>query len=78
MSTVSWIFWYVADVLFWTWIIFWGGAKLLEGTWVSGCLLSIFPIDWDADGIKAFAWLSLFVSSVYFILGLIKPELRGH
>ena len=75
-SYIWWIVFYILDLLFWCWIIFWGGASWLEGTFKSGFLLSTFAPRWSTDGIRLFAWLSLIVSTLWFIAGLFSPDFR--
>jgi hypothetical protein len=75
-TTELWILGYSANVLFWAWVIWWGGAEWLEGTFTSGFLISWLAPRWSADGIKLFGWLSLLVTSVGFVVGLFVPELR--
>ena len=76
VSLLTWIGLYGAITLFWIWIIFWNGAERLEGTLASGFLVDWFAPRWSADGIRLFAWLSLILSSIVFVLGLFVPELR--
>jgi hypothetical protein len=77
MSELSWIGIYCVNLIFWIWLIRWGGAERLEGTFASGLLLSTFAPRWSADGIKLFAWVSLIVSTVTFIIGLFRPDFRS-
>ena len=76
MDIGIWILIYVAELLFWLWIIRWGGADRLEGTFTSGLIISIFAPNWSAEGIKLFAWLTMIAGTVWFLLGLFYPELR--
>ncbi len=76
MSLTNWILFYIAELLFWLWVIRWGGAKWLEGTFTSGLLISVLAPNWSADGIKLFAWLTLIVGTIWFIIGLIVPQAR--
>jgi hypothetical protein len=65
-----WSLLYVASVLFWVWVIWWGGAEWLEGTFVSGLLIHVFAPDWSVHGIKLFAWASLIGSLVALFVNL--------
>jgi hypothetical protein len=77
MSELTWTGTYFLNLLFWLWLIRWGGAERLEGTFTSGLLLSTFAPRWSADGIRLFAWFSLIGSSVAFIIGLFRPDFRS-
>ncbi len=76
MELIAWIFAYSLNLLICLWIVRWGGAEWLEGTFLSGFLLNIFAPRWNADGIKLYIWLTLLISSVWFVLGLFWPEIR--
>lgn len=76
MSLISWALIYFIELLFWLWILRWGGAQWLEGTFTSGLLVSIFAPRWSAEGIKLFALLTLIVSTIWFIIGLFLPDVR--
>ncbi len=71
-----WLAFFIIDVLFWLWIIRWGGAKWLEGTLTSGFLINYFAPTWSAEGIKIFAWISLIASVIWFLIGIFEPSLR--
>jgi hypothetical protein len=76
MTTTAWIVSFTLNTLFWLWIARWGGAERLEGTFSSGCLVSIFAPGWSADGLRLFAYVMLAASAVLFITGLFQPEMR--
>lgn len=76
MSLTSWILIYGVELLFWLWILRWGGAEWLEGTFTSGLLISIFAPRWSADGIKLFALLTLIAGTIWFVIGIIVPDVR--
>jgi hypothetical protein len=73
---VIWTAFFFFEVLFWLWIIRWGGAEWLEGTLTSGFIISYFAPTWRAEGIKLFGWLSLIFSTIWFVIGLFEPSLR--
>jgi hypothetical protein len=73
---IAWIIFFICNVLFWFWIIRWGGAEWLEGTLTSGFLISIFAPKWSTNGIKLFAWLSLICSAIWFVAGIFVPSIR--
>jgi hypothetical protein len=76
MTTTSWIVSFTLNTLFWLWIARWGGAERLEGTFASGCLVSILAPRWSADGLKLFAYVMLVAGTVLFIAGLFQSEMR--
>lgn len=76
MTTTAWIVSFILNTLFWLWIARWGGAERLEGTFTSGCLVSIFAPGWSADGLRLFAYIMLMGGTVLFITGLFQPEMR--
>jgi hypothetical protein len=51
-------------------------AKSLEGSFLSGLMVGPLAPMWSAEGIKLFAWLSMFGSTLWFVAGLMSPELR--
>ncbi len=77
MDTNGWIFVYVLQTTFLLWIIFLGGAARLEGTFASGFLIHYFAPNWSEAGIRAFAWIWLIGSTVFFVLGFFDPSFRG-
>jgi hypothetical protein len=68
---------YLVHLLFWLWIIRWGGAEWLEGTFLSGLLIDVFAPRWSAEGIKLFGWGWLIVTTVLFVAGLFIPDFRA-
>jgi len=76
VSTETWVLCYAGNFLFWIWVIWWGGAEWLEGTLTSAFLISWLAPNWSADGIKLFAWLTLAVSAIAFVVGIFMPTLR--
>lgn len=76
MSIVKWIIAYASDAAFWSWVIFWGGAEILEGTFASGFLISIFAPKLDAEGLKLVGWFFLIGSTIWFLLGFVFPAMR--
>jgi hypothetical protein len=76
MSLIEWISLFAVELLFWLWIVKWGGAERLEGTFASGFLISILAPSWSAEGIKLFAWLTMIAGSIWFVIGLFYPDIR--
>jgi len=75
-STLIWILSYVVNLLFWLWVVFWGGAERLEGTFASGFIINSLAPNWTSEGIKLFGWLTLAGSTIGFVLGVCCPSLR--
>jgi len=75
-SLAEWILLYLVDLLFWLWVLRWGGAEWLEGTFVSGVLINLRAPFWGSEGIKLFGWLIVFISTIWFVMGLFMPEMR--
>jgi hypothetical protein len=76
ISIEQWVLWAGLSSVFWLWVLRWGGAERLEGTFASGFLLSWFAPKWSVEGIKLFALLSLLGTVVAFVVGLFVPEVR--
>jgi hypothetical protein len=67
---------YLIDLVFWLWVVRWGGAELLEGTFISGLLIHFFATRWSADGIKLFGYAAIFISTILFVVALFFPDFR--
>jgi hypothetical protein len=76
LSDICWVAGYGVSLLLWLWILKWGGARRLEGTFASGFLVSWFAPRWSAEGLKLFALLALLVSTIWFVVGIFVPEAR--
>ncbi len=76
MPLIRWIICYAASLLFWLWIVRWGGAERLEGTFTSGLLIHIFAPRWSAEGIKLFGWGTIIVTTIFFVLGIFFADFR--
>lgn len=72
----AWIIIYAFDVVFFLWVVRWGGAEWLEGTFTSGMLIHWFAPTWTAEGIKLFVWVSFIATSIWFVVGLFVPSAR--
>ena len=66
---------FFAYTSFVAWVLFWGGAEWLEGTFTSGFLVHELAHRWSAEGIKLYVGLS-WIGAV--VLGLIKWFSYGH
>ena len=76
MSLTLWTVLHAAQALLWLWILRWGGAAYLEGTLLSGFLVSTFAPRWSADGLRMAALILLMFCAVSFVVGLFVPSLR--
>jgi hypothetical protein len=80
MSLTNWIIVYIADIVFWLWIFFLGGAELIGDTAFSGIFTFIFTLKWrelSDEGIKLFGWIILFLHTIFFIIGITTPQFRA-
>ncbi len=76
MSLTWWTITYLADLLFWLWVVRWGGAERLEGTLSSGFFVSVFAPRWSAEGIKLFGYGTIIITTILFILGIFFADFR--
>lgn len=77
LSISGLVFTYLINLLFWLWVVRWGGAEWLEGSFTSGFLIHVFAPRWSADGIKLFGYGTIIVSTVMFIVAIFNPEFRS-
>lgn len=73
-----WMIEYALNLLFWLWIIKWGGAEWLADTFIAGFIVNLFTVHWSPDVIKFYGWLILIGTTVWFIIGMAIPDLRFH
>ncbi len=78
MSLTELIIFYSIELLFWLWIIRWGGAEWLEGSFIAGLFVNVFASRWSADGIRLFAYGSMIITTILFIIALFSPDFRGY
>lgn len=76
MSLTELIGTYLINLVFWLWVVRWGGAEWLEGTFASGFLINIFAPRWSADGIKVFGYGSILISTILFVVAIFSPDFR--
>jgi hypothetical protein len=76
VSILTWTILFIATSLWWKWIISWGGAQWLEG-WKSFFLIEWFALDWSAEQIRFYAVIVWVLSTIWFLVGLFIPEVRG-
>ncbi|MEN2508423.1 hypothetical protein V8Z77_16055 [Stutzerimonas stutzeri] len=75
MSTLEFVALYLLNSVFWKWIISWGGAQWIEG-WKSMVVLDWFAWPWNAEQIRLYALVMWSFSTLFFVIGLFKPEWR--
>jgi hypothetical protein len=75
MDLTLWILFYLTSMLFWLWILRWGGAEWLEG-WKAWAAIGWFAGHWQAEQIRLYALLLLIVETVGFVVGLFVPAIR--
>lgn len=76
LSFLVWMVAHAAEALFCLWVLRWGGAERLEGTFASGFLISSFAPRWSAEGLKMAALILLVFCGISFAAGLFVPSLR--
>lgn len=76
MSLTELIVIYLVNLVFWLWVVRWGGAERLEGTFASGLLVHVFAPRWSAEGIKLFGYTWIVISSVLFVVAVFVPDFR--
>ena len=77
MSLTLWIVLHAAQALLWLWVLRWGGAEYLEGTFLSGFIVDNFAPRWSAEGLRMAALILLVFCVISFVAGLLFPPLRG-
>jgi hypothetical protein len=75
MSLIWWTAIHALEALFLVWVLRWGGAERIEGTWASG-FISGFAPRWNAEGLRMAALILLVFCAITFALGLFMPSLR--
>ncbi len=73
---VLWIGLFLAASLFAFWVLFWGGADWLEGSFLAAFLVHFRAAAWTADGIKVFVAIGWFGEGVWFVIGLFNRDVR--
>ena len=76
MSLTELVVVYLINLIFWLWVVRWGGAEWLEGRFISGFLIHLFATRWSADGIKLFGYGTLFISTILFVIAIFYPDFR--
>lgn len=75
MDLLTWIGLFIAQSLFWKWILSWGGAEYLEG-WRAFFVLDWFAARWSAEQLRLYALIGWIVSAIWFLVGLFIPDVR--
>lgn len=76
MSLTELIVVYLIQLIFWLWIVKWGGAERIEGSFLSGLIVHIFAPRWSADGIKLFGYAAILLSTILFVVAIFSPDFR--
>lgn len=76
MPLIWWIAIHALEALLCLWVLRWGGADRLEGTFASGFLFSSFAPRWSAEGLRMAALIMLAFCAITFVVGLFVPSLR--
>lgn len=75
MSLLWWSAIHALEAVFLLWVLRWGGADRLEGTFASG-IFSTFAPRWNAEGLRMAALILLVFCAISFVAGLVVPSLR--
>ncbi|HBL97881.1 hypothetical protein [Psychrobacter pacificensis] len=75
MSLSLWFMLFILETVYCCWIIGYGGAKWIEG-WKSFFMIDWFALDWTAEQVRLYVLIIWGFSVIWFIVGVIKPELR--
>ena len=75
MGILPWIGIYALESLFFAWLLFWGGARRLEGSWLAE-LVAFKGSVTSADGLKLLAWIFWVSGTCWFLAGLFVPGVR--
>ncbi len=75
MGLLEWVIIHSIIVLFWLWVLKWGGAEWLEG-WKTLFIVDWFAAVWSAEQIKLYALCVLIFQLIWFVIGVFSPGLR--
>lgn len=75
MSLLAWIGVFALECLLWSWILFWGGARRLEGSWLAELVVLRGSVT-TADGLRLVAWVLWIGGTAWFLVGLLVPGAR--
>jgi hypothetical protein len=73
---VYWIRIFLLNSLFWSWLLFWGGAERLEVLFLAALLVHLRAFVWSAEGIELFPLLSWKISAFWFVVRLFSSAVR--
>lgn len=77
MPTQAWVLIYLAELLFGIWVLRYGGASCLRGSFFGSLLIDWWAPSWTEDEFKFLASAWLVLRTVWFVLGLIWPDFRA-
>ena len=76
VSLLVWILLYVVQLVFYLWLLLWGGAEWIERRFAAIFLLNIFAFYWDSEQIRLYALIMLVAATVWFVIGVFAPVVR--
>jgi hypothetical protein len=71
MGLLVWVAIFVACNLFCAWVLFWGGAESLEGSFLARLLIHQQAPRWSAQGIKLYLGLSWVIGGICLIVAVV-------
>jgi hypothetical protein len=74
---LAWVAVFALSSLFWAWVLFWGGAERLEGSFLSHFLVHSFAPRWSTEGIKLFAALTWLLEALGLAVAVVVPAVRS-
>ena len=74
-TLIEFIIYQGIGILFWIWILRWGGAETIEG-WRSWALIGWFAGHWTAEQIRFYAFILLTIELVWLAVGIFVPAAR--
>lgn len=75
VSMGTWLIYHGLGMLFWLWLLCWGGAERVTG-WRAWGLIGWFAGHWSAEQLRLYALLLLALQGIWFIGGLFSPAWR--
>ncbi|WP_227431293.1 hypothetical protein [Psychrobacter sp. I-STPA6b] len=76
MLLLIWIFVFCLISIVNAWIVFFDGAKRIEG-WLSVFVVGLVAWDWNAEQIKLYVLITWFGVAVLFLYGLFNSDFRA-
>lgn len=76
MELGIWVGSYCVSLIFWLWIIKWGGSECLVG-WKAWGILGWFTGHWNSKQLELYALVLLIFETIWFVVGLVSPDARA-